>query len=152
MLFSPLSGDLWTRSLPECQVPRLNATGSVHRVQVIKSLWVAKMNTCTWTQTMAVSSVWQKRLKRLVRKEVSSLFKQRRRSWVSTVKWSQHCKVLAWETIEQRFSVFVQVRVEVCFSSSEELILATWCTLLSECAPSTQKGAWPTAHLKNVED
>lgn len=82
----------------------------------------------------------------------TSLFKQRRRSWVSTVKWSQHCKVLAWETIEQRFSVFVQVRVEVCFSSSEELILATWCTLLSECTPSTQKGAWPTAHLKNVED
>lgn len=57
MLFNPLSGDLWPRALPECQVPSLNAPGSVHQVQVIKQLWVAKRNTCTWTQTMAVSSV-----------------------------------------------------------------------------------------------
>lgn len=37
----------------------------------MEPLWVATRNTSTWTQTMAVSSVWQKRLKRLIREAVT---------------------------------------------------------------------------------
>lgn len=37
------------------------------------------------------------------------------------------------------------------FVQVQELIIATWCTLLSKCTSSPQKGVWPAAQLKDAE-